>query len=94
MHVHANLPELTRLYGLTDCYNRNLHTLHFPVGGHRFRPTLEELLFFINEIGLAIDWQEGWKQYLKTTYREWKKRQARSVVRSYLIPGSCLSWNA
>lgn len=83
MHIHANSPEVTWLYGITNRYAPNLHELHFPVGGQHFRPTLEEFLFFLNDMRLVTDWQDGWKQYLKTTYRKWQDIQAKSVVRAY-----------
>lgn len=83
MHIHANSPELTWLYGITDNYAPNLHDLHFPVGGHHFRPTLEEFLFFLNDEKLFTDWQDDWKQHLNATYNNWKSTQAKSVVRNY-----------
>lgn len=83
MHIHANSPEITWIYGTAGNPAPNLHDLHFPVGGRRFRPTLEEFLFFLNDEKLFTDWRKGWKQHLETTLTEWERIQARSVVRTY-----------
>lgn len=53
VHLHAYSPELAWIYGSSGRPALNLHSLHFPVGGRRFRPTLEDFLFFLyNEKGI------------------------------------------
>lgn len=83
MHIHANSPEIAWLYGTAGCPTPNLHALHFPVGGRRFRPTLEEFLFFLNDERLFTDWQEGWRQHLDKTLTNWECIQARTTIRTY-----------
>lgn len=83
MHIHANSPELAWIYGTATNPAPNLHDLHFPVGGRRFRPTLEEFIFFLNDEKLFTDWQEGWRQNLERTLTDWERIQAKSAVRTY-----------
>ncbi|MDY5148188.1 hypothetical protein DDD64_07350 [Actinotignum sanguinis] len=59
-----------------------LSELHFPVGGKRFRPSLEEvLLFLISELGVSCEPQT--KCVLESKQSEWEKIQARAVVRTH-----------
>ncbi|MGN2367647.1 hypothetical protein ACTFPK_04815 [Actinotignum sp. UMB0459] len=59
-----------------------LSELHFPVGGKRFRPSLEEvLLFLISELGVSCDPQT--KHILESKQAEWEKIQVRAVVRTH-----------
>ena len=83
LHIHASSPELAWIYGTASKPVHALHDLHIPVGDKRFRPTLEEFLFFLHDEHLFTDWRSGWKQRLKTTHDEWRRRQAESVVRAY-----------
>lgn len=54
--------------------------LHFPMGGDRFRPALEDVLdMLINELG--VDCEQGWKLALRDGRRTWREVQARAVVR-------------
>ncbi len=54
--------------------------LHFPVGGDRFRPALEDVLqLLIEELG--VDCQHGWRETLATGRQRWRELQAASVVR-------------
>ncbi len=55
--------------------------VHFPVGGRRFRPCLEEvLLFVIDEFGVACTPEA--REALQRGIREWEEIQVRSVVRN------------
>ncbi|MFB4319948.1 hypothetical protein [Actinomadura sp. 21ATH] len=57
-----------------------LSNLHFPVGGARFRPCLEDALqFLVEEFG--IDRQDGWKDVLCEGRRAWRRAQTGVVVR-------------
>jgi len=57
-----------------------LSSLHFPTGGERFRPSLEDLLqFLIHECG--FDAQDGWKEALATSREQWRRLQLRTAVR-------------
>ena len=83
VHLHANSPELAWIYGTSARAAPDLHALHFPAGGQRFRPTLEEFLFFLDRENLFTDWKDGWKSRLIESFNEWEQRQARATVRRY-----------
>ncbi|GAA2004197.1 hypothetical protein [Brevibacterium samyangense] len=54
--------------------------LHFPVGGHRFRPGLEDVLeMLIDEFG--IDGASEARKALRAKRVEWRRKQTRSAVR-------------
>lgn len=55
-------------------------TLHFPLGGHRFRPAFEDVLeMLVREFGL--DTREGWREALAEGRRRWRDVQLRAAVR-------------
>jgi hypothetical protein len=57
-----------------------LAQLHFPVGGHRFRPCLEDVLqMLIFEFGL--DTQPSWLTAVEKGRAEWRDMQLRAAVR-------------
>lgn len=57
-----------------------LAKLHFPLGGHRFRPCLEDVLeAVIREFG--IDTVDGWDEVIRAGRRRWREEQLRSAVR-------------
>ena len=83
VHLHANSPELAWMYGSAGRPAPDLHALHFPVGGRRFRPTLEEFLLFLDRENLFDDWKEGWKPRLVRSLEAWERRQARATARQF-----------
>jgi len=83
VHLHANSPELAWMYGSSGRPAPDLHALHFPVGGRRFRPTLEEFLLFLDREDLFNDWKEGWKPRLVRSLEAWERRQARATARQF-----------
>ena len=83
VHLHANSPELAWVYGSSGRAAPDLHALHFPVGGRRFRPTLEDFLIFLNDEDLYTDWDQGWKQVLDESLSQWELLQARSTARNH-----------
>ena len=53
---------------------------HFPLGGERFRPCLEDFLHaLIYEFG--IDHEPGWQEVLEHGREQWRLRQTAAVVR-------------
>lgn len=57
-----------------------LATFHFPVGGYRFRPSLEDVLeIVIREFG--VDTQDGWEQAVNRGRAAWRDKQLRAAVR-------------
>lgn len=54
--------------------------LHFPVGGSRFRPVLEDVLdMLVRELG--VDHQDGWRDALADGRERWRRMQIAAVVR-------------
>jgi hypothetical protein len=55
-------------------------TLHFPLGGHRFRPALEDVLeMVVREFGL--DTRDGWQEAIRAGRERWRGVQLRAAVR-------------
>lgn len=60
----------------------SLSTLHFPVGGARFRPCLEDFLeFVVSECG--VDHRQGWRKAVRDGREIWRRFQARAVARDF-----------
>ncbi|MER5871965.1 hypothetical protein [Streptomyces sp. NPDC002044] len=57
-----------------------LSQIHFPVGGHRMRPGLEDVLLMIVR-EFTIDTVDGWDEALQTGIRLWRHKQVRAAVR-------------
>ena len=58
---------------------RGLHMLHFPIGGTRFHPCLEDILeFVIHEFG--IDTTPGWQEAINAGRAEWRRIQLASAI--------------
>lgn len=58
----------------------NTDSLHIPVGGRRFRPSLEEFLYFvIEECGFYA--KTGWEERLLEGHRSWLDTQLVTAVR-------------
>ena len=53
------------------------------MGGRRFRPTVEELLKFLNREKLFVDWLPGWEEVVDRSLEEWEWNQARATVRQH-----------
>lgn len=64
-------------------------TLHFPVGGDRFRPGLEDMLqMAVYEF--HIDVTDEWEKPLNYSREEYRERQLKALVREY----PDLAWDA
>lgn len=84
VHLHAESVELGWLYGTASHPLPRLEEIHFPVGGRRFRPTVEELLLFLDRERLFTDWANpGWRDVVERSLEEWEARQARATVRRH-----------
>ena len=83
LHIHANSPEMAWIYGTSGQAAPDLHVLHFPVGGRRFRPTLEEFVLFLDRENLFNDWKDGWKPKLIQSLEAWERLQARATARQF-----------
>lgn len=85
VHFHAESTEIGWLYGAAGKPVPRMAELHFPLGGDRFRPSIEDFLRFIDTEGLFRDWAEPqtWRQVRDESLREWEYRQARATVRRH-----------
>ncbi len=80
LQVCADSPAWSVISERTGQTNRPLQKLHLPVGGRRFRPTLEDLIDFIVTEGLA-DAQHGWHSRVEAGREQFQRRQLRAAVR-------------
>ena len=71
------------MYGSSGRPAPDLHALHFPVGGKRFRPTLEDFLLFLDRERLYTDFKPNWKPAVLGSLQAWKELQAGSTVKKY-----------
>lgn len=65
-----------------DCPPRPLHHLHFPVGGRRFRPTLEDVIQFLI-VEELVNCREGWESAIEHGRGSWEERQLRAAIRRH-----------
>jgi hypothetical protein len=86
-HIHAERGSFSHLLARahevrpeTVSKPHDLSSLHFPVGGERFRPCLEDFLeFLVRECG--VDSLDGWEQAVREGRERWRRKQLRAAVR-------------
>jgi hypothetical protein len=71
-----SLQELCERHGLT----RTLERFHFPVGGKRYRPTVEDVVEFLVVEGIARP-HDGWTDVVQRHREDWERIQLRAVIR-------------
>lgn len=84
---HAERGALTHLLSMAQAHRPRsvaaphmLSRLHFPVGGERFRPCVEDLVeFVIRECGVGS--VPGWRRAVDEGRESWRRIQLRTVVR-------------
>ena len=54
--------------------------LHFPLGGARFRPPLEDVLHMLVE-EFGVDAEDEWRRHLSDGRADWRRTQTRAAVR-------------
>jgi hypothetical protein len=59
---------------------RELGRLHFPTGGRRYRPVLEDFVEFLIVEGLA-DGRRGWRDVLNAEREAYRRIQLRAAIR-------------
>lgn len=61
-----------------------LSSLHFPVGGERFRPGVEDFLeFLVRECG--VDREDGWESAIQDGREIWRRFQMRTATRELQV---------
>ncbi len=90
IQVHAHRDEMAYLLRLADAGRPRqgfrqrklprLSEMHLPVGGHRMRPALEDVLLFLKR-EFAIDTVPGWRAVIDDHVQNWRKIQLMTAVR-------------
>lgn len=81
LHVGGSRTDLDDLYVSGERKTRKLRDLHFPVGGQRFRPTLEDMIEFIVTENM-VEPREGWRDAVVENRARWAEIQVKTVVRA------------
>jgi len=82
LQVAGTSPGFAAVADLCDRKPSDLKKLHFPVGGRRFRPCLEDVIEFMVGEGLAAG-RRGWKAVVEAKREEFLENQLRAAVRRY-----------
>jgi hypothetical protein len=78
----GRLCELARTRLQKTCPDRPLRDLHFPVGGRRFRPSLEDIIEFLIVEGL-VDHRPDSQTVIDQHRTVWEERQLKAAVRRF-----------
>lgn len=81
VHVHGASDELAYAQAVAGASKlRRLDQLHIPVGGRRFRPTLEDFIEFLHAEELLPALHDGWMDVITLHQSNWLARQLRAAV--------------
>lgn len=78
IQVHATSHELDQLLAMAD-RKRPMKDVHFPAGSKRYRSTLEDVVEFLVQEGLAHP-LAGWDEHIERNRAEFAKHQPRGAV--------------
>ncbi|MET9150021.1 hypothetical protein ABZX82_01880 [Streptomyces griseoflavus] len=79
LQVHGHSPALEALNRRGD-EKRPLEKLHFPVGGKRFRPSLEDIIEFL-VCERLVDARDGWEKVVEDGRDRFHRAQLRAAIR-------------
>ena len=79
LHVAGDSPLLQQLCERTGA-DKRLRDLHFPVGGRRFRPSLEDVIEMLVTEGFVTP-RDGWSDVVEASRRAFQAGQLRAAVR-------------
>lgn len=79
VHVHGEHGPADQL-AEAAAVQRKLWDFHWPVGGKRFRPSLEDLVEFLIVEDLA-DKHDGWQEAIEEHRERWHEIQLKAAVR-------------
>lgn len=83
VQIHGASEELAYVQGLNgETSIRGLDKFHIPVGGRRFRPSLEDFIEFLWAERLIRGLHDGWRDVLAIHRSAFLARQLRAAVRS------------
>jgi len=82
VQIHGSSEELAYVQGLNGARPlRGLEKFHIPVGGRRFRPSLEDFIEFLWTERLVPGLHTGWQDVLTRHRSNWLTLQLRAAVR-------------
>lgn len=82
LHVSGGRDDLDRIYGGNERKVRKLRDLHLPVGGKRFRPTLEDLIEFMI-LEEMVTPRDGWEAVVQEHRERWEILQTKAAARKH-----------
>jgi hypothetical protein len=80
IQVNGESPLFDALIKRAGAIARPLRDFHFPVGGRRFRPSLEDVIEFLVLEGL-VEKRETWREVVDEHRDRWERRQLQAAVR-------------
>ncbi len=80
LQIGGESPALEVLAGASTRAPKSLHKLHFPVGGRRFRPCLEDVIEFLIRERLVVK-KAGWERVLQASRQDFHDRQLGAAIR-------------
>ena len=80
LHVAGDRDDLDMVYLGDARKTRKLRDLHLPVGGKRFRPSLEDVIEFIVAEEMCVP-RPDWQATLEGHRRQWQTIQLKAAVR-------------
>ena len=80
LHVHGSAENIKLMLERCGRPKDKPDDLHFPVGGRRFRPCLEDLIEFCI-LERLVEPRLGWKQALNESRQRFRDNQLRAAVR-------------
>ncbi len=85
VHIHGTSADLSYIWGLHGRHaKRDLESLHIPVGGRRFRPTIEDLIEFLCQEEIINGIKPGGLKALEQGRTRWLAIQLTSTIRGNL----------
>lgn len=83
LNVAGESTMLGYAYAMARTRPKPLEKVHFPNGGKRFRPSVEDFIEFLAQEGLVRDLHPGWEQVLANSRGDWLHRQTRAATRRH-----------
>jgi hypothetical protein len=79
VQVHGTSERMARLCERAGI-RRELHRFHLPVGGRRYRPTVEDVIEFL-VVEELVEARPGWREVVEDERGEFHRRQLLAAVR-------------
>jgi hypothetical protein len=83
VQIHGSSSSLGYAFAISGQTIRELDTLHIPLGGRRFRPSVEDFIEFLVQERLISGLSQAGKKALEAGRQEWEQRQAMATARRF-----------